>query len=127
MVTNYRYLNKDTICNNYPLPLISQLIDKLKGSMMYSKMDLCWGYNNVHIKGGDEWKGAFVMPIGLYKPVIMFFGMCNSPSTFQQMMNGMFSDKMHEGFLVIYMDDLMIFTHGIPKVEHVELVKHILL
>src|SRR5438309_11725673 len=54
MVTDYRYLNKGTICNNYPLPLISQLIDKLKGSTMYTKMDLQWGYNNVHIKRGDE-------------------------------------------------------------------------
>src|SRR5438309_7433368 len=66
------------------------------------------------------------MPIGSYEPIIMFFGMCNSPSTFQQMMNDVFSDEMHEGFLVIYMDDLMIFTHGIPKVEHVKLVHCIL-
>src|SRR5947209_3430585 len=54
MVTDYRYLNKGTICNNYLLPLISQLIDKLKGSDMYTKMDLRWGYNNVHIKDGHE-------------------------------------------------------------------------
>src|SRR5947209_8956245 len=90
MVTNYWYLNKGTICNNYPLPLISQLIDKLKGSTMYTKMDLRWGYNNVCIKDGDEWKGAFVMSIRLYEPVVMFFSMCNSLSTFQQRMNDVF-------------------------------------
>src|SRR5947209_17103948 len=54
MVTDYQYLNKGTIQNNYPLPLISQLIDKLKGSDMYTKMDLHWSYNNVCIKGGDK-------------------------------------------------------------------------
>src|SRR5438309_549557 len=126
MVTNYQYLNKGTIHNNYPLPLISQLIDKLKGSTMYTKMDLRWGYNNVRIKDGDEWKGTFVTPIGSYEPVVMFFGMCNSPSTFQQMMNDVFSDDMHEGFLVIYMDDLLIFTRDMSCGDHAELVKRIL-
>src|SRR5437660_9943793 len=118
MVTDYRYLNKGTIHNNYPLPLISQLIDKLKGSDMYTKMNLHWGYNNVCIKGGDEWKGAFVMPIRLYEPIVMFFGMCNSSSTFQQMINNIFFNEMHEGFLVIYMNYLMMFMHGICKLEH---------
>src|SRR5438309_11983486 len=126
MVTNYQCLNKGTICNNYPLLLISQLIDKLKGSDMYTKMDLHWGYNNVCIKGGDEWKGAFVTLIGSYEPIVMFFGMYNSPSTFQQIMNDMFSDEMHEGFLVIYMDDLMIFMHDMSQAEHVKLIKRVL-
>ena len=79
----------------------------------------------MHIKEGDEWKGVFVTSIGSYEPIMMFFGMYNSPSTFQQMMNDMFSNEMHKGFLMIYMDDLMIFT-CVPKVEHVKLVKHIL-
>src|SRR5438445_2118654 len=82
MVTDYWYLNKGTIHNNYPLPLILQLINKIKGSDMYTKMDLHWGYNNVCIKDGHEWKGAFVIPIGSYELVVMFFGMCNSSSTF---------------------------------------------
>src|SRR5437660_1616236 len=94
MVTDYQCLNKGIICNNYPLPLILQLIDKLKGSDMYTKMDLCWGYNNVCIKDGDKWKGAFVTPISSYEPIGIFFSMCNSPSIFQQMMNDVFSDEM---------------------------------
>src|SRR5947209_3321088 len=64
--------------------------------------------------------------IGLYEPIMMFFDMYNSFSTFQQMIDDVFSDEMHGGFLVIYMDDLMVFTHGISKVEHVKLVEHIL-
>src|SRR5438309_1946592 len=124
MVTDYQYLNKGTIYNNYPLPLISQLIDKLKGSNMYTKMDIHWGYNSVCIKDGHKWKGAFITPIGSYEPVVMFFRMCNSLSTFQQMMNDIFSDEMHEGFLVIYMDDLLIFMHDMSQAEHIKLVKH---
>jgi hypothetical protein len=60
MVQDYRYLNEHTVKNNYPLPLISQLVDKLKGSKWFTKIDLRWGYNNVRIKEGDEWKAAFV-------------------------------------------------------------------
>src|SRR5947209_19005233 len=103
MVTDYRYLNKRMVCNNYLLPLISQLIDKLKGSDMYTKMDLHWGYNNVCIKDGHEWKGVFVMPIRSYESVMMSFGMCNSPNKFQQMMNVIFRNEMHKSFLMIYM------------------------
>ena len=60
MVQDYRYLNKHTVRNNYPLPLISQLVDKLKGSQYFMKIDLRWGYNNVRIKEGDEWKATFI-------------------------------------------------------------------
>ncbi|TFY79332.1 hypothetical protein EWM64_g4682 [Hericium alpestre] len=58
-VQDYRELNKHTIRNKYPLPLIGELIDKLKGAKVFSKFDLWWGYNNVHIKEGDEYKAAF--------------------------------------------------------------------
>ena len=80
---DYQYLNEHTVTNAYPLPLISTLIDKLKGAKYFSKMDIWWGYNNIHIKEGDEWKAMFATPYGLYKPLVMFFGQCNSPPTFQ--------------------------------------------
>ena len=48
-----------TVKNHYPLPLIQELINKLKGAKIFSKMDICWGYNNIQIKEGDEWKAAF--------------------------------------------------------------------
>ena len=60
MVQDYHYVNEFTVKNNYPLPLISQLVDKLKGCKLFMKMDLRWGYNNVRVKEGDEWKAAFV-------------------------------------------------------------------
>ena len=58
-VQDYCRLNDMTIKNKYPLPLIQELIDKLKDSKVFTKMDIRWGYNNIHIKEGDEWKAAF--------------------------------------------------------------------
>ena len=76
-----------TIKNCYPLPLIQELIDKLKSSKVFSKMDIRWGYNNIRIKEGDEWKAAFRTNKGLFEPTVMFFGLTNSPATFQAFMN----------------------------------------
>ena len=56
---DYRYLNDWTIKNLYPLPLISELLDKIKGAKYFIKLDVQWGYNNVQIKEGDQWKAAF--------------------------------------------------------------------
>ena len=66
------------------------------------------GYNNVQIKEGDEWKAAFKTNRGLYEPTVMFFSLCNSPATFQAMMNGIFRDIVDEGWIVIYMDVILI-------------------
>ena len=82
MVQDYRYLNSWTIKNNYPLPLILDLIDSIRKKRVFTKMDLCWGYNNVRIKEGDEWKAAFSMPEGSFEPTVMFFGLTNSPAMF---------------------------------------------
>ena len=76
-----------TIKNCYPLPLIQELIDKLKLSKVFLKMDIQWGYNNIRIKEGDEWKAAFRMNKGLFEPMVMFFGLTNSLAMFQEFMN----------------------------------------
>ena len=70
-------------------------------------MDLRWSYNNICIKEGDEWKAAFICHRGAFKPLVMFFGLCNSSSTFQTMMNKIFADM--EDVVVVYIDDIMIF------------------
>ena len=89
-VQDYQKLNEMRVKNNYPLPLISELIDQLLGSKIFSKMDIQWGYNNIQIKEGDEWKAAFKTNQGLFEPLVMFFGLTNSPATFQMMMNDIF-------------------------------------
>ena len=94
---DYQYLNEYTVKNTYLLPLISTLIDKLKGAKYFSKVDIQWGYNNICIKEGDEWKATFTTPFGLYEPLVMFFGQCDSPPTFQAFMDSTFGDMMGSG------------------------------
>lgn len=72
--------------------------------------DIRWGYNNVRIKEGDQWKAAFLTNEGLFEPTVMFFGLTNSPATFQTMMNAIFEEELREDWLTIYMDDILIAT-----------------
>jgi len=82
MVQDYRYLNKWTVKNNYPLPLISDVVENISMKKVFTKMDLRWGYNNVQIKERDEWKVAFMIPEGSFEPTAIFFGLTNLPVTF---------------------------------------------
>ena len=77
---------------------------------MYTKMDVCAGYNNVRIAAGHEWKAAFITCYGLFEPTVMFFGLCNSPATFQHMMDNLFIHQLVGGWLLIYMDNMLIAT-----------------
>ena len=67
-------------------------MDRLKKAKYFTKLDICWGYNNVRIKAGDEWKAAFVTNQGLFELNVMYFGLANSPSTFSALMNDIFKD-----------------------------------
>ena len=90
LVQDYHALNAITVKNKYPLPLISELIEKLRGARYFTKLDIRWGFNNVRMKEGDEWKAVFRTNHGLFEPLVMFFGLTNSPTTFQTMMNDIF-------------------------------------
>ena len=121
---DYRKLNDATIKNRYPLPLISELIDKLGPAKIFSKMDVRWGYNNIRIKEGDEWKAAFRTNYGLFEPTVMFFGLTNSPATFQNFMNHIFKPLIDQGVVAVYMDDILIFTQ--THEEHTRVVREVL-
>ena len=110
-VQDYRKINEWTIKNRYPLPLIPELIARVKGATLFTKFDVQWGYNNIRIKEGDQWKAAFITNKGLFEPNIMFFGLTNSPATFQMMMNEIFLEELREGWLTVYMDDMLIHTN----------------
>ena len=105
---DYRLLNAITIRNQYPIPRISDIINQLSKSVYYTKLDLQWGYNNIRIAKGDEWKTAFVTPKGLYEARVLYFGFSNAPATFQSMMNEIFMDLILEGLVIIYIDDILI-------------------
>jgi len=110
MAQDYRYLNKWTIKNNYPLPLISDVLENIGTKKLFTKMDLRWKYNNVRIKEGDKWKAAFTMPEGLFEPAVMFFGLTNSPATFQVMMNELLRDLINTGKVAVFIDDMIVGT-----------------
>ncbi|ESK88589.1 reverse transcriptase-rnase h-integrase [Moniliophthora roreri MCA 2997] len=113
---DYWELNKRTIKNAYPLLFISELLDKLKGANIFSKLNLQNSYNNVQIKDRDQWKATFKTNRGLFKPMVMFFGLSNSPATFQAFMNDILSDFINEGWCVVYMDDILLFLDN--RKEH---------
>src|SRR6266403_3155851 len=115
LVQDYRKLNEHTICNRYPLLFIPDLISQVQDAHIFTKFDVRWGYNNIRIKVGDEEKGAFKTKYGLFEPLVMFFGLTNSPSTFQTMMNHIFRDlhvkHLQSGtWIIVYMDDILIAT-----------------
>src|SRR5467141_3358878 len=99
LVQDYCKLNMLTIKNAYPLPLIPNIINTVSRAKAkyFTKLDIRWGYNNVRIKDRDEWKVAFRMNRGLFEPLVMFFGLTNSPAMFQMMINGIFQELIDEG------------------------------
>ena len=120
---DYRALNRITIPNRYPLPLMQELQDRVQGARGFTKLDLKNRFNLIHIREGDEWKTAFRIHYGLYEFQVMPFGLTNAPSTFQDMMNHVFSDMIDLGLLV-YMDDFLIYAK--TEAEHDQRVKEVL-
>jgi len=124
MVMDYRSLNEQTVKNNYPLPLITDLTNNMESKKVFTKIDLRWGFNNVRIKEGDEWKGAFTTYIGSFEPTVMFFGMTNSPAMFQAIMNEILRDMINEGKVAAFVDDVLVGTE--TEEGHDEIVEEVL-
>ena len=116
LVQDYRKLNEYTVKNRYPLPLASDIVNRLKGARLFTKFDVRWGYNNIRIKKGDEWKAAFTTNRGLFEPQVMLFGLTNSPATFQALMNTIFVDLVAAGQVAVYLDDILIYS--VTREEH---------
>ncbi len=116
--------------NQYLLPLISDLICDLSNAHIYTKLDIRWGYNNICIREGDEHKVAFKTKYGLFEPTVMYFGLTNSPATFQTMMNYIYHDVIlkHESCgttICVYMDDISIATCT-TMADHIMAVRDVL-
>jgi len=124
MVQDYRHINQWIIKNRYPLPLITDILDGVEKRKVFTKLDLRWGYNNIRIKEGDEWKVAFTMHIGAYEPTVMYFGLTNSSTTFQTMMNDLFRDLINQGNIATFIDDILVATD--TEGGHDELVEEVL-
>ncbi|CEL54634.1 Retrotransposable element Tf2 155 kDa protein type 2 OS=Schizosaccharomyces pombe (strain 972 / ATCC 24843) GN=Tf2-7 PE=4 SV=1 [Rhizoctonia solani AG-1 IB] len=123
LVVDYRKLNSRSKKNVYPLPRPDDLMSKLRGAKIFTKLDLRWGYNNVRVKEGDEWKTAFRTKYGLFETLVMPFGLSGAPGAFQAMMNEVFQDLL-DVTVIIYLDNILIFSQN--PAEHEEHVKEVL-
>jgi transposase InsO family protein len=109
LCVDYRGLNKITKKNRYPLPLISEIMDRVTGASIFSKIDVKDAYYRIRIKEGDEWKTAFRTRYGHYEYLVMPFGLTNAPATFQSYINKALGDLV-DTVCVVYLDDVLIFS-----------------
>jgi len=122
MCVDYRGLNKVTIKNRYPLPLISGLLDQLGRAKIHTKIDLRGAYNLVRIKEGDEWKMTFRTRYGHFEYNVMPFGLTNALAIFQHLMNDVFREFLDD-FVVCYLNDILVFSKNEEEhINHVRLV-----
>ena len=110
IVQDYQYLNKWMIKNNYSLLLISDILENMETKKVFTKINLQWGYNNVRIKEGDKWKAAFTILEGSFEPMVMLFGLTNSPAMFQAIMNELLRDLINTGKVAVFIDDVIVGT-----------------
>ena len=116
-------LNKLTIKNKYPLPLIADSFDQLSKAMYFTKLDLRSGYYQVRIAEGDEPKTTCVTRYGSYEFLVMPFGLTNAPAPFCTMMNEVLQEYLDQ-FVVVYLDDIVIYSSTLE--EHVEYLQTVL-
>jgi Reverse transcriptase (RNA-dependent DNA polymerase) len=115
LCVDYRGLNAITIKNRYPLPLITEIMDRVSGAQYFSKIDLKDAYYRLRIKAGDEWKTAFRTRYGHYEFLVVPMGLTNSPATFQAYINKALQGLVDD-FCIVYLDDILIFSK--TKEEH---------
>ncbi|KAH0611537.1 uncharacterized protein H6S33_010802 [Morchella sextelata] len=123
LCVDYRGLNAITVKNRYPLPLLKETLAKLSKAQYYTKLDLRWGYNQIRIAEGDEWKTAFRTRYGHFEYTVMPFGLANAPATFQHWINDILRPYLDQ-FVTAYLDDILIYSETLA--EHKEHIRKVL-
>lgn len=114
LCVDYRGLNKVTKKNRAPLPLISEILDRLRGARWYTKVDLKDAYHRIRIRPGDEWKTAFRCRYGHFEYTVMPFGLANAPATFQTYINEAMSGLV-DNICIVYLDDILIYSDDLAS------------
>ena len=125
LCVDYRALNSVTVKDRCPLPLINETLDRLQGAQFFTTLDLKDAYHRIRIRAGDEWKTAFRTRYGHFEYNVMPFGLTNAPATFQAYINRALSDMLDD-LCVVYLDDILIYTHSDNIEEHWAAVKKVL-
>ena len=121
MCVDYRALNKITIKNRFPISCIDDILDRLEGSKYFSRIDLKSGYHQVRVVPKDVHKTTFCTSFGLYKYLVVRFGLTNASATFNCMMERNF--RMYRHFASTFFNNILLHSKTLEEhYEHLDLV-----